>query len=237
MSILSYKDKVIGGFTSDARAVNFDKTGTALECTNVEYVIKEINTKTEELNTNLENLENNKLDKKDISDWAKASTKPSYKWTEITNKPYLIYTLSGAAKIREISIQINGSPYMQVVTESSTAYGVNVWESDTKLKKNIAPTDQTALDKVKQIDFVQFDWKDTDKHVDLGVTANQLETVIPSAVYDVPQGEKSEFDSLKNIDTGIMATYALKAIQELSNIIEKQQQEINTLKEKIKYAA
>ncbi len=124
--------------------------------------------------------------------------------------------------------------YIHCITGSG-AYGITIWASDTKLKKNIKPTKETALDKVKQIEFVQFDWKSDNSHVDLGVSANQLEDVIPKAVYEVEQPEESEYYSLKNIDNSIMTTYALKAIQEQQKIIDNQQKEIDELKKSVSF--
>lgn len=123
----------------------------------------------------------------------------------------------------------NGNKYIHIAT-SSGAYGITVWASDTKLKKNIIPTTQTALDKINNLDFIQFDWKDREKHVDLGLSANQVEEIIPDAIFDVVQDDSSEFDTLKNIDTTTMTVYALKAIKELSDIVEAQQQQIKELK-------
>ena len=117
---------------------------------------------------------------------------------------------------------------------SRGAYGISVWASDTKLKENITPTNKTALDKVNAIEFIQFDWKSNDAHVDLGVSANQIEEFMPDAVYDVEQDENAEYDTLKNIDTGKMTTYALKAIQELSAIVDKQSEIISKLESRIR---
>ena len=119
--------------------------------------------------------------------------------------------------------------YISVGTTNG-GYGITVWASDTKLKKNIIPTTQTALDKINNLDFIQFDWKDREKHVDLGLSANQVEEIIPDAIFDVVQDDSSEFDTLKNIDTTTMTVYALKAIKELSDIVEAQQQQIKELK-------
>ena len=105
--------------------------------------------------------------------------------------------------------------------------------SDTKLKKNMIETEMTSLDKIKRIEFIQFDWKDSGIHVPLGVSANQLEEIIPQAVYNVKQPEESEYDSLKNIDTTSLLNYSLKAIQELSEVVDSQREEIDTLKQKL----
>ena len=105
--------------------------------------------------------------------------------------------------------------------------------SDTKLKKNMIETEMTSLDKIKRIEFIQFDWKDSGIHVPLGVSANQLEEIIPQAVYNVKQPEESEYDSLKNIDTTSLLNYSLKAIQELSEVVDSQREEIDTLKQQL----
>lgn len=105
--------------------------------------------------------------------------------------------------------------------------------SDTKLKKNMVETEMTSIDKIKQIEFIQFDWKDSGVHVPLGVSANQLEEIIPESVYDVKQPDGSEYDSLKNISTTTLLNYSLKAIQELSEVVDSQREEIDTLKQQL----
>jgi len=112
----------------------------------------------------------------------------------------------------------------------SSAVGVNVWKSDIRLKKNILATKQNAIKKINNIDFVEFDWKNGG-HVNLGVVADQVENYIPEAVFKVDQPENSKYKYLKNIDTGVMTTYALKAIQEQQEIIEKLEQRIKELEE------
>lgn len=118
---------------------------------------------------------------------------------------------------------------------SEVAYGITTNVSDTKLKKNIKETQRTSIDKIKLIEFIEFDWKDSKGHVPLGVSANQLETIIPEAVYDVRQENNSEYDSLKNVNTTTLLNYALKAIQEQQEVIENQQKEIDELKKSVSF--
>ena len=151
------------------------------------------------------------------------------------NVLYSVFNPSfGSINYLEMTQKSDGTNYIHVQT-SLTAYGVSVWASDTKLKTNIDATKQTSLDKINQLEFIQFDWKKNDGHVDLGLSANQVEEVIPSAVFEVEQGEGSEYDTLKNIDTPTLTTYSLKAIQEMSKIIETQQQEIEELKKSVSF--
>ncbi len=112
--------------------------------------------------------------------------------------------------------------YMQVGTDNHGAYGIDWWSSDTKLKKNIKDTSvESALDVVNQIKPRQFDWKEESRgHVDLGFIANELEEVIPDAVYDVEQPEGAKYDSLKQIKDSALIPYLVKAIQELSAKVE-----------------
>lgn len=122
--------------------------------------------------------------------------------------------------------------YIHVATPDG-AYGITVWASDTKLKKNVTKTEVDALSLIAKIDFIQFDWKSNDAHVDIGVSANQLDDIMPDAVIDIEQPEGSDYDTLKNIDTGKMTTYALKGIQELSASVKQQHEEIESLKSEI----
>ena len=105
------------------------------------------------------------------------------------------------------------------------SFGVTAWVSDTKLKKNIIGTEINALDKINQINMVQFDRK-RGGHVDLGVSANQLSEIIPDAVFEVEQEENSEFDSLKNVNPSVLISYCIKAIQELSEENKKLKKEV-----------
>lgn len=126
----------------------------------------------------------------------------------------------------------DGTIYIHAQT-IGRAYGITVWESDTKLKKNIKETEQFALDKINQLEYVQFDWKESNTHVDLGLSANQVEEIIPDAVFEVKQ--ENNYETLKNIDSQVLTVYSLKAIQEMSEIIKIQQTEIDKLKESVSF--
>lgn len=132
-------------------------------------------------------------------------------------------------------VDAQGNPYVHLDTGAG-AYGIYYSiESDTKLKKNIKNTDVTALERIMQLDFIQYDWKQKEEHVDLGISANQLEGIIPEAVNEIVQPEDCEYESIKNINPNILVLYSLKAIKEMSEIIEIQKKEIKRMKQSISY--
>ena len=96
--------------------------------------------------------------------------------------------------------------------------------SDIRLKDNIKLIDN-ALDKVKRIDGVEFDWKYGDntqtlyKGHDVGVIAQQVEEVVPEIVQDRENGFK-----------GVMYE---KLVPLLIEGMKEQQSQIETLKEQV----
>ena len=96
--------------------------------------------------------------------------------------------------------------------------------SDERLKENIAPI-ENALDKVKSLTGVEFDWKPEYKHAhgyeghDTGIIAQQVEAVMPSAV--------------RTNDTGFLAVRYEKLIGLLIEGMKEQQAQIDELKAKL----
>ena len=162
-----------------------------------------------------------------------------YSYSTILAKPYDPgegYTKSTVSFLSLIDSHKDTSvPYLEISTHEGYAYGADVWESDTKLKKNIDKAEESAINKIRQIEFIQFDWKSNDVHVDLGVSANQIENIIPKAIINVKQPDNAVYDAIKNISNSVMTTYALKAIQEQQEIIESQQKEIDELKKSVSF--
>lgn len=107
------------------------------------------------------------------------------------------------------------------------AIGVNYFNSDERLKKNIAPTQTTAREAIDAISFKQFDWNEyTDQdgvHVGLGVIAQQLQQINPKFVNVMS-------DSTLGVNEPELMTYALKAIQELSAELAAVKQELAQMK-------
>lgn len=121
-------------------------------------------------------------------------------------------------------LHVTGGIY---ATGDVTAY----YSSDINLKENIVDI-ENALDKVKQIRGVRYDWKDEylEEHTyvekqDVGVIAQEVEKVLPEIVADREDGTKAvKYDRL----TALL----IEAVKELSAKVDAQQKEINILKGK-----
>lgn len=142
----------------------------------------------------------------------------------------------------------DGTTYLEIRTASHGAKGINWWDSDASLKKNIKSTEvRYALEKISQLKHVEFDWKENDSHVDLGYVADDVEKVLPCLVFKVAQyGEdgKPNGESIKNIDHRTMIPLITMGMQELiderdllwtfdeeaANCIIKLREEVDSLK-------
>ena len=76
----------------------------------------------------------------------------------------------------------------------SNAYDIVAWASDRRLKENIVEI-TNAIDKIKQIRGVTFDWNDTaddagfrpvERYNNVGVIAQEIQAVLPQAVKPAP---------------------------------------------------
>lgn len=88
--------------------------------------------------------------------------------------------------------------------------------SDSRLKTNIATPNLNALDLLNKVELKSFDWIESGDHVDVGMIAQQLETVLPSLV------TTNERTGLKGIAFTELIPYLIKAVQELSEIVNPQ---------------
>lgn len=85
--------------------------------------------------------------------------------------------------------------------------------SDSRLKTNIENMNINATELLNQIELKSFDWIETNKHVNAGMIAQQLEQILPELVVT------DETTDLKSINFVGLIPYLVKAIQELSAII------------------
>lgn len=114
---------------------------------------------------------------------------------------------------------------------SKTYYVTLATTSDERIKKNIKESKENALETIEKIKHVSFDFRENDVHRDNGYIAQQLEEVNPAFVslMENPNGDDTYIVNQYEI-----LTYATKAIQELSAKVEKLENEIKQLKERIK---
>jgi hypothetical protein len=128
-------------------------------------------------------------------------------------------------------VLVNGAALGVNVAASATAGRIDASNdivayssSDERLKHNITPI-ENALDKVKSLTGVEFDWKPEYKHAhgyeghDTGIIAQQVQEVIPSAV--------------RTNDTGFLAVRYEKLIGLLVEGMKEQQAQIEELKAKL----
>jgi len=114
-------------------------------------------------------------------------------------------------------LQVNGTAY---VTSTMTAASF-ACASDERLKKNVKPI-TNALDKVQRLDGVTFNWKQ-DGSKGLGLTAQNVEKVLPELVVTLPDGIKAvKYDN--------MVALLIEAVKEQNKQIEHLEEQIAALK-------
>ena len=94
-----------------------------------------------------------------------------------------------------------------------------VWRSssDYRLKTNIKKTTKKCLPIINSIEMVQFDWKNSGKHEELGLIAQQAMKHIPEMAHLT--------DNYYTVDYSKVVPFLIKAVQELSERIDKYEQQ------------
>ncbi|VKF44652.1 PblB [Streptococcus pneumoniae] len=95
-------------------------------------------------------------------------------------------------------------------------------KSDRHLKENITDTAVKALDKINRLRMVAFDFIENKKHEEIGLIAQEAETIVPRIVSRDPENP----DGYLHIDYTALVPYLIKAIQELNQKIEKMEKTI-----------
>ena len=88
--------------------------------------------------------------------------------------------------------------------------------SDRRLKENIKPTPVNALDKIKELNLIAFDYIKDKSYEEIGLIAQEVQEVIPSAI-ETYAGE----DTHLTINYSKFIPYLIKAVQELNQKLEK----------------
>ena len=104
----------------------------------------------------------------------------------------------------------------------------NAITSDRKLKENIVTVDN-ALDKVSQLNGVEFDWKDG-RGKSAGVIAQDVEKVLPQLVSQAKGFSEVIDETYKVVDYNGLSSLFIEAIKELKEQNELMKAEIEELK-------
>ena len=94
-----------------------------------------------------------------------------------------------------------------------------MWQtsSDYRLKTNIKKTTKKCLPIINSIEMVQFDWKNSGKHEELGLIAQQAMKHMPEIAHLT--------DKYYTVDYSKVVPFLIKAVQELSERIDKYEQQ------------
>ena len=156
------------------------------------------------------------------TDFSKTSSSNFYGTTYFENSP----TFKNGIHMYEQDILGNGgSPregnQNKVVWWNQVGDGtVKHWidkKSDRRLKENITDTAVKALDKINRLNMVAFDFIESKKHEEIGLIAQEAETIIPEVISRDPENP----DGYLHIDYTAFVPYLLKAVQELDQKIKE----------------
>jgi hypothetical protein len=117
------------------------------------------------------------------------------------------------------------------VQNTNNSYGAF---SDIKLKENIVSV-SPKLDKLMQVNIVNYNLKNNPKQKLIGVIAQQLEQVIPSLVEELADRDEEGNDLgtvTKSVKYSVFVPMLIKSIQELKAIVDAQAARIAALESK-----
>lgn len=103
--------------------------------------------------------------------------------------------------------------------------------SDIRLKENIENSEVNALELMNRMQVRQFDWK-IGGHQNIGFVADELEEIDLNLTLGGGYDENGEMN-VKQINSPYLLNYAIKAIQELSVVVENQNKHIEELKRRL----
>lgn len=131
-----------------------------------------------------------------------------------------------------------GSPNSHLIATFKNGGSVCLFSesSDKRLKENIKNTEINGLEIIKQIKHRQYNWKRDNSHENIGYIAQELEKIDKRLIRKTKVGKDYDYQ----INTLNVLATATKAIQELNDKVNKQEEiidnlvkEINQLKEDI----
>ncbi|MEQ3473257.1 tail fiber domain-containing protein [Enterococcus cecorum] len=123
--------------------------------------------------------------------------------------PYTFTDGNMGIRVARIANPTSSGAYLELSNMVGKAWGVSMWASDQRLKSNIQSSTKDALDTLNQLQVRQFDWKSDNIHEDFGLVAQEVEQVLPNAVFKV-----GDYYQIK--DSGLIPVL-IGAVQKLSN--------------------
>ena len=125
--------------------------------------------------------------------------------------------IEGGLEVKKGNIEVGYNNIYGKYTESERS--VVLWSSlsDQRLKTNIKKTTKKCLPIINSIEMVQFDWKNSGKHEELGLIAQQAKKHIPEIAHLI--------DNYYTVDYTKVVPFLIKAVQELSERIDKYEQQ------------
>lgn len=154
-------------------------------------------------------------------DFSDTSVANFYGRTEFQKSPVFVHGIElGDADIYGNGSNPKGGSNAVVWWNQVGSGSVKYWgdvSSDRRLKENITDTAVKALDKINRLNLVAFDFIESKKHEEIGLIAQEAETIIPEVISRDPENP----DGYLHIDYIAFVPYLLKAVQELDQKIKK----------------
>lgn len=127
--------------------------------------------------------------------------------------------IEGGLEVKKGDINVNANNIIGHYDDEEQTPAKVVWTtaSDQRLKTNIKKTTKKCLPIINSIEMVQFDWKNSGKHEELGLIAQQAMKHIPEIAHLL--------DKYYTVDYSKVVPFLIKAVQELSERIDKYEQQ------------
>ena len=154
-------------------------------------------------------------------DFSEASVANFYGMTKFQKSPVFVHGIElGSADIYGDGSNPKGGKNAVVWWNQVGSGSVKYWgdiSSDRRLKENITDTAVKALDKINRLNLVAFDFIESKKHEEIGLIAQEAETIVPEVISRDPENP----DGYLHIDYTAFIPYLLKAVQELDQKIKE----------------
>ncbi len=144
------------------------------------------------------------------------------------------YTMGVGAGIFYMAYDDINNSHRITVNASGVVSGDFNDTSDEKLKKNITSLADGAIDRIRQLRPVNFDWKrESDLNGQSGFIAQEVKTVIPDLVVGEEYVENSIESVGYSVNTNGLVAHLTKAVQELITKVETLEQDNIALRARV----